>query len=270
MFIDYLPGDSLLHRLHIRTKICGFLVAVIWCFLFQNPLYNLSCLLGILILALQSKIPVQKVWQMIRPLMPICLFLLLFTGITYPQERFQSEISQVILFSAANEGRLALSVGGFLTGINYICRLLIMVWGSSLLTLTTPLDEFMLFLNRLRVPAEITFMITTALRFIPTLDKKRLLIIEAQRARGVRINEQSSIGRLKTYLAIMVPLFVNAILIAEDLAKGMLNRGYGYSSLITPSHEHPSTAMDYWILGALLLCLGSGLYLRVGLNLGVL
>ena len=120
MFIDYLPGDSLLHRLHIRTKICGFLVAVIWGFLFQNPLYNLSCLLGILILALQSKIPVQKVWQMIRPLMPICLFLLLFTGITYPQERFQSEISQVILFSAANEGRLALSVGGFLTGINYI------------------------------------------------------------------------------------------------------------------------------------------------------
>ncbi|EHL07063.1 cobalt transport protein [Desulfitobacterium hafniense DP7] len=270
MFIDYLPGDSLLHRLHIRTKICGFLVAVIWGFLFQNPLYNLSCLLGILILALQSKIPVQKVWQMIRPLMPICLFLLLFTGITYPQERFQSEISQVILFSAANEGRLALSVGGFLTGINYICRLLIMVWGSSLLTLTTPLDEFMEFLNRLRVPAEITFMITTALRFIPTLDKKRLLIIEAQRARGVRINDQSSIGRLKTYLAIMVPLFVNAILIAEDLAKGMLNRGYGYSSSITPSHEHPSTAMDYWILGALLLCLGGGLYLRVGLNLGVL
>ncbi|AFM01625.1 MULTISPECIES: energy-coupling factor transporter transmembrane protein EcfT [Desulfitobacterium] len=270
MLIDYLPGDSLLHRLHIRTKVFGFLVVIIWCFLFQNPLYNLCFLLGILVFALQSKISYKKVWQMIRPLMPICLFLLLFTGITYPPERFQREISQVILFSIANEGQVALSVGGFLTGVNYICRLLIMVLGSSILTLTTPLDEFMQFLNQLRVPAEITFMITTALRFIPTLDKKRLFIIEAQRARGARINDKSSMGRIKTYLLIMVPLFVNSILIAEDLAKGMLNRGYGYRSFMTPIRECPLTAKDYWVLWALLLFLGGGLYMRIGLNSGVL
>lgn len=270
MFVEYLPGDSLIHRLDVHTKVLGFLTAVIWCFVFQDPLYNLVLLLGIALLAFLSKISYKKVWQLIQPLIPICVFLILISGFTYPPERFQREISQVILFSTLPEGRGAVTIGGILTGVNFICRLLVMVIASSVLTLTTPIDDFMLFLNRLRVPSEITFMITTALRFIPTLNKRRLLIYEAQKARGAKIDDSSSLGRIKAFLPIVVPLFVNSILIAEDLAKGMLNRGYGLSRSITPVRELHIAVKDYCIMGSLLILMVGGLYLRVRFKFGLL
>lgn len=268
MFVEYLPGESLLYRLDVRTKVLGLLTVVVWSFLFQDPLYNLALMLGIVFIAIQSKIPYKKVWRLIQPLVPLCLFLILISGFTYSPERFQRELSQVILFSALPDGRLALSVGGILTGINFIFRLLVMVLASSVLTLTTPIDDFMLFMNRLRVPSEITFMITTALRFIPTLDKKRSLILEAQRARGAKINDKGSIGRIKAYIPIMVPLFVNSILIAEDLAKGMLNRGYGFARSMTHMRELHLSVRDYWIMSVLFLLMAGGFYLRMGLRLG--
>lgn len=272
MFVEYLPGDSLLHRLDVRTKVLGLLTVVIWCFMFQAPLYNLVLLLGITFLAFQSKILFKKVCQLIHPLVPICLFLVLVTGFTYPPDRFHRDMSQAILFSTSSEGHvvLTLTVGGVLTGINFVSRLFVMVIASSVLTLTTPIDDFMIFMNKLKVPSEITFMITTALRFIPTLDKKRLLILEAQKARGAKVNNKSYIGRIKAYLPIMVPLFVNSILIAEDLAKAMLNRGYGLSRSITAVRELRLDVKDYCIIGILLLFMGGGLYLRVGLKFGLL
>ncbi len=268
MFVEYIPGESLLHRLDVRTKVLGLLTVVVWSFLFQEPLYNLALMLGIVTIAVRCKIPYKKVWQLIQPLVPICLFLILISGFTYPPERFRSEMSHIVFFSALSDGRLALSVGGVLTGVNFVCRLLVMILASSMLTLTTPIDDFMLFLNQLRVPMEITFMITTALRFIPTLDKKRLLILEAQRARGAKIDDKGSIGRIKAYIPIMVPLFVNSILIAEDLAKGMLNRGYGFTRTMTNMRDLHFTIRDYFIMSLLFLIIVGGFYLRIGLRLG--
>jgi len=269
MILAYGQEDSFLHRLDIRTKLFGFLTATVWCFLFQHPLYNLSLLCGMVVLTVLNKISFHKVWQMLCPLLPIFFILFLFTGMTYPLDRFHSEIYKVALFSL-NENWKLFSLGGILTGVNFICRLLIMVLGSMLLTLTTSLEEFMDLLNRLRVPGEISFMLTTAIRFIPTLDKKRIQILEAQKARGAKINDRGIIGNITSYLPIMVPLFINSILLAEDLAKGMLNRGYGYTTSIATIPKTPLQAKDYWALSFLVLLLSGGLYLRLGLKLGVL
>lgn len=270
MLIEYLPGESLIHRLDVLTKVLGFLTVVIWSFLFQNPLYNLVMVLGIVLLALQIRIPSKKVKQLIFPLVPIFIFLVLISGLSYPPERFQKEISQVVLFSVLPEGGFTVTAGGILTGINFILRLLIMVIASSVLTLTTSIDDFMLLLNRLKVPQEISFMITTALRFIPTLDKKRSLILEAQRARGAKIKDQGTLGRIRAYIPIMVPLFVNSILISENLAKSMLNRGYGYTRSVTPMREIRFRTADYVICLFFMLAIAGSFYLRIGLKLGAL
>jgi energy-coupling factor transport system permease protein len=270
MFVEYLSGESFIHRLDVRTKVFGFFTVVIWSFMFQDPLYNLALMLGIGWAALQIKIPYKKVSQLITPLVPMGILLVLISGFTYPTEQFQKVMSQVVLFSVLPEGRFGLSVGGVLTGINFICRLMVMVIASSMLTLTTPIDDFMLLLNRLRVPQEISFMITTAIRFIPTLDKKRLLILEAQRARGGIINDRSIIGRIRAYIPIMVPLFINSILLGDNLAKGMLNRGYGYTRTITQVREIRFSKVDYGMLFLFLLIIMFSFYLRLGLGIGKL
>lgn len=270
MLVEYLLGESLVHRLDVRTKVLGFLTIVIWSFLFQDPLYNLVMMVGVGILALRIKIPYKKVLKLIIPLVPICIVLVLISGVSYYPGRFQREMSQVVLFDVLLGGRFVVTLGGILTGLNFVFRLLVMVIASSVLTLTTPMDDFILLLNRLRVPQEISFMITTALRFIPTLDRKRSLILEAQRARGARIHNQSMFGKIRAYIPIMVPLFVNSILMGENLAKSMLNRGYGYSRYTTNMGEIQFSTVDYALIVLFLITIAGSFTLRMGLGMGVL
>lgn len=72
-----------------------------------------------------------------------------------------------------------------------------------------------LFIESGKVPAEISMMLTMAIRFIPTLDKKRRQIIEAQKARGTKFNEKGIVGSIGSYLPIMIPLFINSIIMAD-------------------------------------------------------
>lgn len=270
MLIESWAEKPLLQRLDVRTKVLGLTAAVVWSFLFQNPLYNLALAAALALLISRSKTSGQKIRQLIQPLIPLCIFLLLFSGFSASPEQFQNELSRVVLFSLMPDGGMVFSVGGIITGINFICRVLVMLLASAALSLSTTLDDFMLLLNQLKVPPQAAFVITTALRFIPTLDKKRLLILEAQKARGARINDQGSLGRIKAYLPVMVPLFVNSILIAEDLAKGMLNRGYGFTRSLTPLRELKFSMHDYLALTVLVLLVGAGCYLRLGLGMGII
>ena len=124
MFIEYLPGNTLLHRLDVRTKMFGFIGFIILSFLFQDPKYQLLILTLISLLALWIKIPLRKIWGMLLPLIPIVISILLITGFTFAPERFDRVSSQAILFYALPGDRLGATVGGFLMGTTFIFRLM--------------------------------------------------------------------------------------------------------------------------------------------------
>ena len=88
MFIEYLPGDTLIHRLDVRTKMFGFLAFIILSFLFQDPKYQLLIVTLTGLLAFWIKIPLRKIGGMLTPLIPIILSIILITGFTFVPERF--------------------------------------------------------------------------------------------------------------------------------------------------------------------------------------
>jgi energy-coupling factor transport system permease protein len=113
-------------------------------------------------------------------------------------------------------------------------RLVLLIVGSSLLTLTTkPIkltDGIESLLGPLRafgVPAhELAMMMTIALRFIPTLLEETDKIMKAQMARGADFESGSILRRAKNLIPILVPLFISAFRIAQDLAMAMEARCY--------------------------------------------
>jgi len=270
MALDYLPGQTLLQRLDVRTKIMGFGGIVILSFLFENPAYNLVIALLVGFMAFSIRMPLKKVLSLLVPLIPIFIFIMLISGFTYPPGRFDREVSQTILFYLWPGERLGVTAGGILLGFTFLIRLFILVLASSVLTATTPLDDFIQFLAKMRVPYEVSFMITTAIRFIPTIDKKRMLILEAQKARGANLTEKGMIGRLKAHIPIMIPLIINSILMANSLSMAMLNRGFGYTRSCTNMREIAFARRDYIALCLIIMVTGLGLYLRLGLDWGVL
>jgi energy-coupling factor transport system permease protein len=113
-------------------------------------------------------------------------------------------------------------------------RLVLIIIGSSIMTLTTKpveltdgLEKLLYPFSKIGLPShEIALMMTIALRFIPTLMEETDKIIKAQQARGADFESGNLFQRAKSLIPILVPLFVSSFRIAQDLALAMEARCY--------------------------------------------
>ena len=129
-------------------------------------------------------------------------------------------------------GFLKIYVEGIRTAIFMALRLIFLVAGTSLLTLTTSPIELTDGIERLLRPIgkelahELAMMMTVALRFIPTLIEEADKITKAQLARGADFESGNVFKRAKSMLPILIPLFVNSFRRADELAMAMESRCY--------------------------------------------
>jgi energy-coupling factor transport system permease protein len=104
MFLEYQPGNSLLHRLDVRTKSFGFLLIIIAVFLFSNPLYNLAVFSGCLLLAFSIRMSIQKLKSAFLTLFPILVLIIFLSSFSYHPDSFQKPMSKIVLFSFLPNG----------------------------------------------------------------------------------------------------------------------------------------------------------------------
>jgi energy-coupling factor transport system permease protein len=124
--------------------------------------------------------------------------------------------------------------GGLVTAVYMAVRLIYLIIGSSLMTLTTTpneltdgIEKLLGPLNKIHVPVhEVAMMMSIALRFIPILLEETDKIMKAQIARGADLENGNMIQRAKNMVPILVPLFVSAFRRANDLAMAMEARCY--------------------------------------------
>jgi energy-coupling factor transport system permease protein len=69
-------------------------------------------------------------------------------------------------------------------------------------------------------------MMSIALRFIPTLLEETDKIMKAQAARGADFDTGNLVQRAKSFVPVLVPLFVSAFRRADELATAMEARCY--------------------------------------------
>jgi energy-coupling factor transport system permease protein len=130
--------------------------------------------------------------------------------------------------------KLQITQEGLRAAIRMVIRLVYLILGTSLMTLTTTpnqltdgLEKALKPLNRIHVPVhELAMMMSIALRFIPILMEETDKIMKAQMARGACFDEGNVIQRAKALVPLLVPLFVSAFRRANDLAMAMEARCY--------------------------------------------
>ena len=148
---------------------------------------------------------------------------------------------------------LKITKEGIRTAVFMAIRLILLIIGSSMLTLCTrPLsltdgiERLLSPFKAIGLPAhEIAMMMTIALRFIPTLLEETDKIMKAQQARGADFESGSLLQRVKSLIPILVPLFVSAFRIANDLAMAMEARCYRGGKHRTRMHEMKFVGRDY-------------------------
>ena len=138
-----------------------------------------------------------------------------------------------------------------------------MVMLAPVLLLWPPIDHFVAAMRQVRVPHFTVFIVMTALRFSPTMQHRAEQVLDAQRARGARIDRGGMISRIRAYIPIMVPLLTGGIRMSDDLAAAMINRGYGATRRPTALLTLQAGALDYLVCAAALGALAGAVWLRV-------
>ena len=219
---QHIPGDSVVHRLDPRTKIIGTALLITLLFTVDGFLGYLLAALAIAAVIHLSELP----WRFVlRGLRPLLMILLLTVGLNI----FLTEGEVVFRFLF-----LTVTREGIARGLMMGTRLVLLIVGTSLLTLTTSpiqltdgIESLLGPFRRIGVPAhELAMMMTIALRFIPTLLDETEKIMKAQMARGADFQSGGLMQRAKNLVPLLVPLFVSAFRRADELAIAMEARGY--------------------------------------------
>ncbi len=219
---QFFPAKSVIHRLDPRVKLFGTVLFIVSLFIGTNPLVYGLAVAFILICIKLSKVPFKYIVRGLKSIIFILLLSLVFN-------LFLTDGRPLITI-----WKLTITYEG-LTQASYMgVRLILLIVGSSLMTLTTTpndltdaLEHSMGFLKVIKIPVhEISMMMSIALRFIPILIEETDKIMKAQQARGANFETGNVIKRSKAMIPLLVPLFVSAIRRAYDLATAMEARCY--------------------------------------------
>lgn len=249
---QYFPGDTIVHRLDPRVKIIiiGLFIASLFFINSFYPYIFIILFIGTVIKI--ANLPLKFILKGLKPLYFIILITLLINIFMTKGE---------VLF---NIGPLTVTKEGLSMAIFMALRLIFLITGTSLLTLTTsPIaltDGIEKLLSPFRVvglPAhELAMMMTIALRFIPTLLEETDKIMKAQMARGADFESGNILNRAKNLVPLLVPLFINAFRRADELATAMEARCYRGGENRTRLNELKLKNYDIAILSTMIVFFG--------------
>lgn len=219
---QYYPVDSVLHRLDPRVKFIGTMAYIVSVFLVSSWIGYLLAAVFLAGLVLVSKVPFSFMVKGLRSMVVLLVIMLVFNVLFTP--------GTVLL----KWGIVQITTQGLVQGAKMVVRLVVLILGSSIMTLTTTpnqltdgLERLLKPLGKIKVPVhELAMMMSIALRFIPILLEETDKIMKAQTARGADFEHGGLIQRVKNMVPLLIPLFVSAFRRANDLALAMEARCY--------------------------------------------
>ena len=210
---QYYRADSIIHKLDPRTKIMGTILFIISLFIGRSLAAYIAAVLLLGLVIKISTVPFSFMVRGLKAVFAILVFSVVINMFFIP--------GTVIL----DFGFADISREGLQTAVLMAVRLVFLILGSSLMTLTTTpnqltdgMEKLLSPLKRIRVPVhEIAMMMSIALRFIP---------MKAQMARGAEYDQGNLLNKMKSLVPILVPLFLSSVRRANNLAMAMESRCY--------------------------------------------
>ena len=250
-FGQYYPANSPIHRMDARVKLLLTILFVVSIFFIKS--YFGFMLTAVLLVAviLIARLPMMSVLKSIRGV----LFVMMLTAL-------------INLFLGGENGSEILWQWKFLTitetsvhtTIKLVLRLILLISGATLLSLTTTpveladgVESLLTPLKLIRVPVrDIAMIMSIALRFIPTLFEETNKVVSAQKSRGAAFDTGNPFARIKALLPVLIPLFVSSFRRADELAFAMDSRCYNASEKRVKMRTHKIGLGD--IISSLTMC----------------
>lgn len=220
---QYIPGTSVFHRADPRTKILWTIAMMVLILVINSFIGYAVAVVFVTAVTVISGIPFRIVVKGLRPVLIFLLFTVVFNLLFYSGDTLLFKIGVIHIY-----------LESIFFSIKMLLRIILLVSSASLLTYTTTsvtitdgLESLMKPLAKIGFPAhDIAMMMSIALRFIPTFADETDKIMKAQASRGAEFESGNVITKVKSYVPVLVPLFVGAFKRAEEMATAMEARCY--------------------------------------------
>ncbi len=225
-FGQYYPAKSFIHKMDARIKIVLSLLYMVGIFFIQSFFGFGVIFVFLALMIIASRVPFKSVLKSIKPILILLIFTTVLNLFFATDARYPEVLVDWWIFR--------ITLGGVIFAARMILRLLMLVMGASILTLTTtPVDlthaieKLLKPLNVIHFPVhELALIMSITLRFIPSLMDETDRIIRAQKARGADFESGNIFKRAKAFIPILIPLLIGAFKRADELAIAMDSRCY--------------------------------------------
>ncbi|MEN6480590.1 MAG: energy-coupling factor transporter transmembrane component T [Anaerolineaceae bacterium] len=236
---QYIPTESILHRIEPRAKIIGFGALILAITFSPSPIGIAIGLATTLFGLVIARIPLKFALKRLTPPLP---FLIIIAGI------------QIFLFPNAGHpilftlGSIRISLASIWSGILLILRFSALILTLSLMSfclsnseLIHGMQQILSPLNRIGIHTmDLIMIIQVTFRFLPILAQSAERIAKAQASRGAEwgVKSRGLLSRVKQIIPLIIPLFVTSLRRTETMALAMDARAYGYKANRTSMFEY--------------------------------
>ncbi len=241
----YLPGDTIVHKLDPRVKLAVALVFAVVLFSIHSWFALGALAVAVLVVIALAQMPLRAALTGVGAVSVILAF-------TVVAQAFKWEPATAIV----RMGPLGVTAAGLAAGLFFAGRIVLLVVGTSVVTLTTTpveltdaLEWCMRPLSAVGFPAhDVAMMLTVALRFVPVTADVTEQVLMSQRARGARLDKGGPVVRARAWVPVLVPLFVDLFRRADRLAHAMESRCYRGGEMRTRLNALAMRPVDWAVL----------------------
>lgn len=243
-FLEYIPGDSLPHRLNPVAKVLFAVLFAIACFCSSDLLFLAIMFAAAIALAASCGLMTQTAGLM-KAVLVFSLLLAILLLFTTPTGSLLIQLPWGYI-----------GTGSVLAAIATILRLEAAAIPLFLVFYVTKMSDLSnAFVKVLRVPYRYAFTFASTVHFIPVFMNDMAAIMEAQTARGIQFDQGGILKKIRLMAPLCVPLLVNSVRKTNSAAIAAEVRGFDLRTRESGFKEYPMKATDWVVLalGVMLL-----------------
>ena len=266
----------IIYRLDPRTKLLFVLMFTVLVFLVDKFTSAVILLVSFIIFRMAVKIPFHGI-KYIKNLSLLAVFIILMQTVFVTGENYILKPIFPPSFPVFG-GMGSLKWDGFILGLVVVCRLASVMVIFPVFTETSSPHSLAVGLCGLGFNYRTAFIITTAFNLIPLFKEEALVIMDAQKLRGMRLFERRSFerhssehrffnrgsffARLKAYSGLVLPLVLGAMRKAQVSSVAMDSRAFGVYKTRTWLDKPVMKTCDYFFIFACIVFSAAVLFLN--------
>lgn len=216
----YTPKWTVFSTFHPLTRLCIILIFNVPFFII-NPFINILFLFVALLCFKVARVPRSYTVKFLPFVFTLTFFLFLsfaFFPSVWIKPPYQHVIFQLGGFTYYYEN--------FIASVTMWCRWMSAVFGVLFVFAVIDERDINVALKSLRIPYFLRLVVSTALRCFFTFYYDAMQIVEAQKARGLDLDNMGIFKKVKYYAAVMIPLIMIELKKADEMSDAADSRGY--------------------------------------------